>query len=84
MLVKPEYALKLTPRSRLIAEYALCGFGNIGSVGIVVGILSQLAPETRSSVSKVAVSALVAGITATLTSACMAGMLATDAMAFLA
>ena len=65
----------LAPRSRLIVAYALCGFGNIASVGIQVGVLSQLAPSRRGEVSKMVFSALVSGIVATLTSACIAGML---------
>lgn len=73
----------LSPRSKLIAMYALCGFGNIGSVGIVVGVLTQLAPQCRQQVAKTAVSALVTGIIATLTSACIAGMLVTDVEEFL-
>ncbi|KAK2596651.1 hypothetical protein QQS21_006272 [Conoideocrella luteorostrata] len=68
----------LTPRSRLIATYALCGFGNIGSLGIQIGILGQLAPSRGGDVSKLAVSALISGVTATLTSAAVAGLVITD------
>lgn len=83
-LVSDQYLAVLSPRSRLIAMYALCGFGNIGSVGIVIGVLTQLSPACRARVAQVAVSALISGIIATLTSACVAGMLVTDAEAFLA
>lgn len=75
--VKLPYHLML-PRSQLIATYACCGFGNIGSLGTQIGVLSQLAPNRSGDVSKLAVSALIAGIIATLTSASVAGMLATD------
>lgn len=51
------------------------GFGNIGSLGIQIGILSQLAPKRAPDVVKVAVSALFCGILSTLTSASVAGML---------
>src|SRR6186713_470533 len=34
----------LSPRSRLIATYAVCGFGNIGSLGTQIGVLSQISP----------------------------------------
>jgi CNT family concentrative nucleoside transporter len=40
----------LSPRSRVIATYALCGFGNIGSLGTQIGVLSQISPG-RSGVS---------------------------------
>ncbi|OBT81326.1 hypothetical protein VE02_10275 [Pseudogymnoascus sp. 03VT05] len=72
-----EYA-HLSPRSRLIATYALCGFGNISSVGIQIGVLSQLAPGKGGRVAKVAFSALLSGIVSTLTSASIAGMLVGD------
>ncbi|KAF4339331.1 CNT family concentrative nucleoside transporter [Fusarium beomiforme] len=68
----------LSPRSQLIATYALCGFGNIGSLGIQIGILSQLAPSRGGDVAKLALSALVSGVLATLTSASVAGLVVTN------
>lgn len=56
------------------------GFGNIGSLGIQIGILSQLAPKRAPDVVRVAVSALFCGILSTLTSASVAGMLFHDGM----
>lgn len=76
-LTGEDYA-SLSDRSRLIATYALCGFGNISSVGIQIGVLSQLAPGQSGRVAKVAVSALISGVVSTLTSASIAGMLITD------
>lgn len=67
----------LSPRSRLIATYACCGFGNIGSLGIQIGILGQLAPSRGGDVSRLAFSALVTGVFATLTSAAVAGLVIT-------
>jgi concentrative nucleoside transporter, CNT family len=78
----PTYAT-LSARSRLIATYALCGFGNISSLGIQIGVLSQLAPRRSGQVAKVAVSALISGVVATLTSASVAGMLIVDQGSFL-
>lgn len=72
-----EYA-GLSPRSRLIATYALCGFGNIGSLGVQIGILSQLAPSRAGDVSRLAISALISGVMATLTSATVAGLVVTN------
>ncbi|RDW59812.1 hypothetical protein BP6252_12899 [Coleophoma cylindrospora] len=72
----------LSPRSRLIATYAVCGFGNISSVGIQIGVLTQLGPKRAGDVAKVAFSALITGVIATLSSASIAGMLITDQAAF--
>ncbi|KAL9596686.1 MAG: hypothetical protein Q9219_005645 [cf. Caloplaca sp. 3 TL-2023] len=77
----PAYA-DLSPRSRLIATYALCGFANIGSLGTQIGVLSQIAPGRGGDVSRLAVSALIAGALSTLTSASIAGLLVTNQAAY--
>jgi CNT family concentrative nucleoside transporter len=68
----------LSGRSRLIAAYSLCGFGNLGALGTQIGLLSQMAPERSGDISRVAWSAWITGIISTLMSASMAGMLITD------
>jgi CNT family concentrative nucleoside transporter len=68
---------ELADRSRLIATYACCGFGNIGSLGIQIGILGQLAPSRGGDVSRLAISALITGVFSTLTSAAVAGLVVT-------
>jgi concentrative nucleoside transporter, CNT family len=73
----PAY-ISMSPRSRLIATYALCGFANFGSLGTQIGVLSQIAPDRAGDVSQVALSALFSGALSTLTSASIAGMLVTD------
>ncbi|KAL2064286.1 hypothetical protein VTL71DRAFT_4780, partial [Oculimacula yallundae] len=78
----PNDFLKLSERSRLIATYAVCGFGNISSVGIQIGVLSSLAPGQAGRVAKVAVSALISGVIATLSSAAIAGMLVVDSAVY--
>lgn len=70
----------MSDRSKLIATYACCGFGNIGSLGTQIGVLSQIAPGRAGDVSRVALSALFSGILATLTSASVAGMLFQESM----
>jgi CNT family concentrative nucleoside transporter len=74
--------INMSPRSRLIATYALCGFGNFGSLGTQIGVLSQLAPSRAGDVSRVAMSALFSGVLSTLTSASIAGLLVTDQATF--
>ena len=78
----PAYA-DLSLRSRLIATYALCGFANIGSLGTQIGVLSQIAPARSGDVSRLALSALIAGALSTLTSASIAGLLVTDQAAYI-
>lgn len=56
----------LTPRSSLITTYALCGFANLGSLGIVVSGLGQLLPERKSEIAGLCLKALLAGNLATL------------------
>ena len=76
-----EYS-KMSSRSRLIATYALCGFGNIGSLGTQIGVLSQISPGRSGDVSRLAMSALVSGVFSTLTSASIAGLVVTDQQRF--
>ncbi|KAF2864874.1 sodium/nucleoside cotransporter 1 /nucleoside cotransporter 1 [Massariosphaeria phaeospora] len=82
--LEPEYKeyLTLSPRSRVIATYALCGFGNIGSLGTQIGVLSQISPGRSGDVSRLALSALISGVVSTLTSASIAGLIITDQAAF--
>jgi CNT family concentrative nucleoside transporter len=65
----------LTPRGRLIASYALCGFANFGSIGIQIGGYASLAPERRADLSRVALRAMFGGLLATCLVACVAGVL---------
>ncbi|KAI0409032.1 NupC family nucleoside transporter [Xylaria palmicola] len=77
LTTEPRY-MALSPRATIIATYACCGFGNIGSLGTQIGVLSQIAPSRGGDVSRVAFSALAAGIVSTLTSAAVAGMVYTE------
>lgn len=67
--------MDLSPRSRLIATYSLCGFGNFGSLGTQVGLMTQMAPGRSRDIAGVAFSAFITGVISTLTSAGMAGLL---------
>lgn len=72
----------MSDRSKLIATYALCGFANIGSLGTQIGVLSQVAPGRAGDVSRLALSALIAGAISTLTSASVAGLVVTNQRQF--
>ncbi|XP_049626658.1 solute carrier family 28 member 3 [Suncus etruscus] len=62
-------------RSETIATYALCGFANFGSLGIVIGGLTSMAPSRKSDIASGALRALIAGTIACFMTACIAGML---------
>ncbi len=65
----------LQPRSVTIATYALCGFANPGSLGILLAGLSGLIPERRGDLATLGVKSLVGGTIATFMTACIAGIL---------
>jgi CNT family concentrative nucleoside transporter len=64
------------PRSRLILTYALCGFANFGSLGIVIGGLGVMVPERRHEVVALGMRSILSGTLATCMSGAIAGVLA--------
>jgi CNT family concentrative nucleoside transporter len=64
------------PRSRLIVTYALCGFANFGSLGIMIGGLGAMIPERRHEVASLGLRSILSGTLATCMSGAVAGMLA--------
>ncbi|KAI0063926.1 H+/nucleoside cotransporter [Artomyces pyxidatus] len=65
----------LSARGYTITSYALCGFANLGSLGIQIGVLSALAPARTRAIARVGPSAVICGFIATLQAAGIAGML---------
>ncbi|HYM18653.1 MAG TPA: nucleoside transporter C-terminal domain-containing protein [Micropepsaceae bacterium] len=65
----------LGPRSRLIMLYAMCGFANFGSVGIMIAGISGMVPERRHEVVELALRALVSGTIASGMTGCVVGMM---------
>ncbi|RPD78510.1 H+/nucleoside cotransporter [Lentinus tigrinus ALCF2SS1-7] len=65
----------LSARAYTIASYALCGFANLGSLGIQIGVLSALAPSRARIIARIAASAMICGFISTLQAAGIAGML---------
>jgi CNT family concentrative nucleoside transporter len=59
----------LSERSRLIMTYAMCGFANLGSLGIMIGGMGAMAPERRNEIVSLGMRSIVAGTLAT----CMTG-----------
>jgi CNT family concentrative nucleoside transporter len=55
----------LSPRSRLLMTYALCGFANFGSLGILIGGMGTMVPERRAEIVALGMKSIVAGTLAT-------------------
>jgi len=64
----------ILPRSFTIATFALCGFANLGSIGMQIGGIGALVPERRNDLARLGVRAMLAGTMANLISASIAGM----------
>ncbi|MBK8121348.1 MAG: nucleoside:proton symporter [Sulfuritalea sp.] len=65
----------LSERSRVIMTYALCGFANLGSLGIMIGGLTTMVPERRAEILELGPRTLVAGTLATLSCGAVVGVL---------
>jgi concentrative nucleoside transporter, CNT family len=70
-----ESGANLSPRSVVIATYALCGFANFSSIAIQIGGIGGMAPERRHDLSRLGLSAMVAGTLANFMTACVVGIL---------
>jgi CNT family concentrative nucleoside transporter len=65
----------LSERARLILVYALCGFANFGSLGIMIGGLATIAPQRRAEIVALGMKSLVAGTLATCFMGALVGAL---------
>jgi concentrative nucleoside transporter, CNT family len=65
----------LDPRSRLIMLYAMCGFANFASLGIMIAGLATMAPERRDEVVALGIKSIVSGTIATCLMAAIVGIL---------
>jgi len=65
----------LDPRSRLIMLYAMCGFANFGSLGIMVGGLGTMAPERRPEINSLGLKSIVSGTLTTCLMGAIVGVL---------
>jgi CNT family concentrative nucleoside transporter len=65
----------LDPRSRLIILYAMCGFANFGSLGIMIAGLSTMAPERRDDIVSLGLKSIVSGTLATCLMGAIVGVL---------
>jgi len=71
-----ELKATLSPRTVMIASFALCGFANFASVAIQIGGLGAMAPDRRKDLAALGLRAMLIGSLATCMTACLAGVLA--------
>ncbi|MBT8127891.1 MAG: nucleoside:proton symporter [Gammaproteobacteria bacterium] len=64
----------LSERSEIIMIYAMCGFANFGSLGIMIGGIGTMAPERRAEVAELGLLSIVAGTFATMLTGTVVGM----------
>jgi CNT family concentrative nucleoside transporter len=65
-----------SPRTRMILTYALCGFANFGSLGIMIGGLGAMVPARRGEIVALGLRTILSGTLATCMSGAVAGALA--------
>jgi CNT family concentrative nucleoside transporter len=65
----------LSPHARLIVTFALCGFANFGSLGILVGGMGAMVPERRGEIVALGMRSILSGTVATCLSGAVAGLL---------
>ena len=65
----------LDPRSRLIMLYALCGFANFASLGIMIGGLGTMAPERREEINALGLKSIVSGTLTTCLMGAIVGVM---------
>jgi len=70
---------QLSPHTQAVTTFALCGFANISSIAIQMGVLGGLAPERRPLIARLGPRAVVAASLANLMSAALAGLMLTIA-----
>jgi CNT family concentrative nucleoside transporter len=65
----------LSDRGRLIMTYALCGFANFGSLGILIGGMGAMVPERRPEIVSLGLRSILSGTLATCMSGAVVGLL---------
>jgi len=66
---------QMSQRAIIISTYALCGFANLGSIGIQIGGIGGIAPGRRADLARLGLRAMLAGTLAAFMTACVAGVL---------
>lgn len=71
-----EVIQNLDPRTALVLSVSLCGFANIGSIGICISGISVFCPEKRNQLAKLAFRGMVGGFLVSVLSALVVGLIA--------
>lgn len=66
----------LSAKSQLIMTYTLCGFANLGSLGIMIGGLNALCPQRSTDILQLAPLSVISGLLATCMTGCVVGLIA--------
>ena len=70
-----EYSGVISDRGHILATYALTGFANLGSIGVLLGGIGAMAPGRRADLARLSSKALLGGFIATLINAAIAALL---------
>jgi CNT family concentrative nucleoside transporter len=70
-----QYLQTMSPEARVLSTYALTGFANFGSIGILLGGIGGMAPTRRGDLARLSSRALLGGFVATMINAAVASML---------
>ena len=70
-----KIAQTLDPKSFMLASFALCSFGNFGSIAIQIGGIGELAPNQRRNLARLSIRALICGTLSCYLSAAIVGVL---------
>ncbi|NWU97139.1 S28A1 protein, partial [Upupa epops] len=65
----------ISERAESISTFALCGFANLSSIGIILGGLTSIVPHRKGDIASVVLRALLTGICVSMLNACLAGLL---------
>ncbi|MBU4066691.1 MAG: nucleoside:proton symporter [Proteobacteria bacterium] len=65
----------LSPKSLLIMTYAMCGFANLGSLGIMIGGMGTMVPQRRNEIVSLGFRSIIAGTLATCMTGAVVGIL---------
>lgn len=74
-IIRGNDNISLSPKSIIIATYALCGFANFSSIGIQIGGISAIAPSQRETLTKLGLKAMIGGTIACFITAAIAGVM---------
>ncbi len=70
-----QIAHSLTPKSFMLASFALCSFGNFGSIAIQIGGIGELAPNQKKNLARLGLRALICGTLSCYLSAAIVGVI---------